>query len=73
MRLRITATIGLVSLALVGAPALAAQLHPGPIGAHPYIPPGPCGYGRVQKTVCGVHQHKPAAPVTVCHKICVAG
>jgi len=73
MRLRTTAMLGLVSLTLVGGGALANQIHTGPTRAQPYVPPGPCGYGRVQKTVCGVRQHKPAPPVTICHKICVAG
>jgi hypothetical protein len=72
MRFRTAAMIGLAMLTLVGGAALAGQMPSGPPRPHPYLPPGPCGYGRAQKTVCGVHQHKPAPPVTVCHKICVA-
>jgi len=71
MKLRIAATIGLVSLTMIGGGALANQIQTGPTRAHP-ASPGPCGYGRVQKTVCEVVQHRPAQPQKICKKICVA-
>jgi hypothetical protein len=57
---------------ILAATALAAS----PSLAGPYQPPGPhlgpCGYGRVLKTVCGVKQRHPGPPLKTCRKICVA-
>ena len=49
--------------ALTAAPSIAGQI--GVI--HPL---GPCGYGKVEKTVCGVRHHP---TIKTCRKICVPG
>jgi hypothetical protein len=76
-RLRITASIAVAAASLIASAAGA-----GPAGndygsgaGHPvrYAPPGPCGYGRVQKLACEVHNHPPAKPIKTCKKVCVPG
>jgi hypothetical protein len=73
MRFRYVALIGLASLALSAGPTLANQQSPGHgvVQGHPYIPPGPCGYGRVEKLFCSVRRHPPGPPMKVCVKKCV--
>ena len=51
----------LVFSALTAAPTIAGQI--GVIN-----PIGPCGYGKVEKTVCGVRHHP---TIKTCRKICV--
>jgi hypothetical protein len=63
----------LASSALIASAAAAGPAVNGG-ASHPvqYVPPGPCGYGRVQKTYCEVRRHPPAQPVTICKRVCVA-
>jgi hypothetical protein len=63
----------LASSALVAGPVTAGPpVTSGPTHPVQAVPPGPCGYGRVQKTVCEVHNHPPAQPIKTCKRICVA-
>ena len=52
--------------ALAASPSLA-----GPIYHPPGVHLGPCGYGRVLKTVCEVRPRHPGPPLKVCRQICV--
>jgi len=77
MRLTIAASIAVATCLLIASAAGAAPAMTG-VGqgaSHPvqYVPPGPCGYGRVQKLACEVHNHPPAKPIKTCKKICVPG
>jgi hypothetical protein len=69
MKFLIRASLVVVSTLILLSPAGARPGHQ--IVGAPIIHLGPCGYGRVQKIVCGVRQHRPAPPVTICRKICV--
>jgi hypothetical protein len=75
MRLTIAASIAIATGLLLASAAGAGPAVTGVGAAHPvqYLPPGPCGYGRVQKLACEVHDHPPAKPIKTCKKICVAG
>ena len=72
MTLRLAWLTALASSVLIaGSAAAGPPVNSGP--THPVqVPPGPCGYGRVQKTVCEVHNHPPSQPIKTCKKICVA-
>jgi hypothetical protein len=60
------------SAVLAGAAAAGPPVTGGPTHPVQAVPPGPCGYGRIQRTVCEVHNHPPAHPTKTCKKICVA-
>jgi hypothetical protein len=77
MRLTITASIAVATGLLIASAAGAgpAVTGYGPAAGHPvqYLPSGPCGYGRVQRLACEVHNHPPAKPIKTCKRICVPG
>lgn len=73
MTLRFALLTVLASSALIAGAALAAPaVNGGPTRPVQYVPPGPCGYGHVQKTYCEVRPHPPAQPIKVCKRVCVA-
>jgi hypothetical protein len=65
-------TILASSVLLASAAAAGPPVNSGPTHPVQARPPGPCGYDRVQRTVCAVHLHPPGQPVKTCKKICVA-
>jgi hypothetical protein len=63
----------LASSALIAGGATAGPLvNGGPTHPVQAASPGPCGYGRIQKTVCAVRPHPPGQPIKICKKVCAA-
>ncbi len=58
-------------LLLAPSQALSRHIPGGPFTPEPNGLPGPCGLGRVQRTICETRQHKPAPPEKICRKVCL--
>jgi hypothetical protein len=56
----------LVTVALAASPSRAG---PGYQPGGPHL--GPCGYGRVLKTICETRPRHPGPPLKRCRQICV--
>ena len=56
----------LATTALAASPSLA-----GPAIQSPGLHLGPCGYGRVLKTICETRPRHPGPPLKRCRQICV--